>query len=357
MINSFWKNRKVFITGHTGFKGAWLCIWLKNMGAEVTGYSIDTPTVPALFEICNVENNMNSFTGDIKDTELIYKTMKSAQPQVVFHLAAQSLVRESYKNPSYTYGTNVMGTVNLFEAIRRCDSVRVVINVTTDKCYLNKESIWGYRENDRLGGYDPYSCSKACSELITESYVNSFFNPENYDRHGVAIATARAGNVIGGGDFSVDRLVPDCVRAAIKNEKVIIRNPYAVRPWQHVLEPLGGYINLAERLYMEGVKYNGAWNFGPNEDNEKNVQYIVNKLCSLWGSKACYELERELNPHETCYLRLDSSKARQLLGFKMKWNIDKALNEVVSWTKEFLSNESNIYNVCLSQIKEYERDD
>lgn len=350
----FYNGKNVLITGHTGFKGSWLTSWLIKLGANVTGYALNPPTNPSMFELCEVDKRIRSIIGDVRDRESLSKTINNCKPDIIFHLAAQPLVRTSYNDPVYTYETNVMGTVNLLESVRDSSSVRVVINITTDKCYKNKEAFWGYREYDRLGGYEPYSSSKACSELITESYRNSFFNLKEYNKHGVAIATARAGNVIGGGDFAKDRLIPDCIRSIINNEKILIRSPKAVRPWQHVLEPLRGYIMLAEKLYKEGEKYSGAWNFGPNEDNEKNVEYIVNRICSLWKGNSTYKIDKNNHPHETTYLKLDSYKARNLLNFRPKLNIDKTLEQVVKWTREYISNKENLYNFTIAQIDEYE---
>jgi len=354
LFNDFYKGKNVFITGHTGFKGSWLSIWLTRLGADITGYALNPPTNPSMFRLCKIDEKVNSIIGDIRDRDSLSKAIMDSRPEIVFHLAAQPLVKLSYEKPVETFETNIMGTVNLLESVRDCSSVRAVVNVTTDKCYENRESFWGYRENDRLGGYEPYSSSKACSELITESYRNSFFHPDNYDEHKVAIATARAGNVIGGGDFALDRLIPDCIRGIMANEKIYIRSPHAIRPWQHVLEPIAGYLNLGKKLYLEGSKYIGAWNFGPNECNEKNVEYIVSNICSLWGDNFSYETDIRHHPHETSYLKLDSYKARNLLGFNCKFSINKALEMVVDWTKEYIKNEENLYNFTLSQISEYE---
>ena len=352
MINySFWKNKKVFITGHSGFKGSWLCLWLHLLGAEVTGYALSPPTNPSLFQQCKIDKLVTSIISDVRDGEMLNKAMLTAAPEIVIHMAAQPLVRESYKNPVETYAINVMGTVNLLEAVRKCTTVRCVINVTTDKCYENKEWYWGYRENDSLGGYDPYSNSKACSELVTSSYRNSFFNPQDHS-HGVAVASARAGNVIGGGDWATDRLVPDCIRALLKEEKIVIRCPGAIRPWQHVLEPLGGYLTLAQKLYENGSQYADGWNFGPDDNDAKPVHWIVQELCDKWGENASYKIEQGENLHEANYLKLDCSKAKNELGWYSKWHLNQAIDKVIEWTKAYKEKE-DVREVCLQQIREY----
>lgn len=348
----FWNNKRVFITGHTGFKGSWLCLWLHWLGAEVTGYALNPPTNPSLFEQCQIDKLVNSIIGDVRDLELMTKSMLTAKPEIVIHMAAQPLVRESYKNPVGTYAVNVMGTVNLFEAVRNCGNVKAVINVTTDKCYENKEWVWGYRENEQLGGYDPYSNSKACSELVTSAYRNSFFNPAFYHHHGVAVASARAGNVIGGGDWAADRLVPDCIRALLKEETILIRSPGAIRPWQHVLEPLSGYLALAQKLYKNGPRYAQGWNFGPDDNDAKPVEWIVQKLCSKWGANAVYEIDRREHPHEANYLKLDCSKAKVELGWYPKWNLEQAIDKIIEWAKAY-KNIQDIREICLRQVKDY----
>ncbi len=355
MLNrSFWKNRKVFITGHTGFKGAWLSLWLHAWGARVFGYALDPPTNPSLYELCQIDQVIDSTTiADIRDGEALRKAFQMFLPEIVIHLAAQPLVRDSYNIPIETYAVNVMGIVNLCEAVRSCPSVRVVLNVTTDKCYENKEWVWGYRENDRLGGHDPYSSSKACSELVTAAYRNSYFHPDNYARHGVAVASARAGNVIGGGDWAADRLVPDCLQAILRGEKAIIRNPRAIRPWQHVLEPLGGYLLLAQKLYEAGPGFGGAWNFGPHDSDAVPVEQLVKNLCFKWGNDASYIVdEGQYPPHETNFLRLDCSKSRAMLGWRPHWNLDKALDMVIEWTSDFQGGK-DVKKGCLGQIDEY----
>jgi CDP-glucose 4,6-dehydratase len=348
----FWRNRKVFLTGHTGFKGSWLCLWFHLLRAEVTGYALNPPTVPSLFEICRIDQLVKSIHGDIRDTSHLEDSMRQADPEIVIHMAAQPLVRESYKNPVETYAINVMGTVNLFEAVRKCHHVKAVINVTSDKCYENKEWVWGYRENEPLGGYDPYSSSKACSELVSSSYLNSFFNPKNYAAHGLGVASARAGNVIGGGDWSADRLIPDCVRSLLKGEKIILRNPHAIRPWQHVLEPLSGYLMLGQDL-LKGPDFSGGWNFGPNDEDMKTVEWITQKICEKWGQDSSYGIDRGEHLHEANFLKLDCSKAKAQLGWCPRWNLEKAIDKVIEWTQAYRANK-NMPEVCLGQIVEYE---
>lgn len=352
----FWRGKKVFITGHTGFKGSWLCLWLKFLGAEITGFSLSPPTHPNLFELADIQSFTTTIAGDIRNRELLTYALIGADPEIIFHLAAEPIVSVSYQNPAETYETNVMGTVNLFEAIRKHaakkKTIKAVINVTSDKCYENKEWIWGYRENDPLGGYDPYSNSKACSELVTSSYRNSFFNPQNYENHEIAIASARAGNVIGGGDWAPNRLVPDCIRAILKDEKMKIRNPHAIRPWQHVLEPLSGYLLLAQKLYLEGAIYAEGWNFGPRDSDSKTVEWIVQTLYNKWGGQSEYHIETGSGHHEAHFLKLDSSKSKQKLGWSPRWDIDYAIEKVLEWTKAY-SKQECIEKVCLKQIKEY----
>jgi CDP-glucose 4,6-dehydratase len=352
MDSAFWHGKKVFITGHTGFKGSWLGLWLHKLGAEVTGYALNPPTTPSLFELCNVSGLVNSVIADIREKDKLAEAMLKARPEIVIHMAAQPLVRDSYKNPVETYEVNVMGTVNLFEAVRRCRDVKAVINVTTDKCYENKEWVWGYRENEPLGGYDPYSNSKACSELVTTAYRSSFFSPGDYTNHGVAIASARAGNIIGGGDWAIDRLVPDCIRALLVGEAVVIRNPHAIRPWQHVLEPLSGYLLLAKNLYQDGPQYAKAWNFGPDDSEAKPVEWIVNTLCKKWGQNASYQIDKGDHPHEARYLRLDSSRAKAELGWFPRWSLEKAIDRTLDWTQAYKKNE-DLRQRCFNEIKEY----
>lgn len=352
MVNTdFWNGRKVFVTGHTGFKGSWLCLWLSRMGAEITGYSLKPSTTPSLFGLCNIESLIKkNIFADIRDTIQLNAAMKDAQPEVVIHMAAQPLVRESYKNPFETYEVNVMGTVNLMEAIRNCKSVVAVVNVTTDKCYENKEWHWGYRENEPLGGHDPYSSSKACSELVTSAYRSSFLNSQ-IDGRIIAVASARAGNVIGGGDWAADRLIPDIVRSIMDDQKIIIRNPISIRPWQHVLEPLSGYLLLAEKLYQKGEKYASAWNFGPSDEDAKPVEWIVQEMCQKWPGSS-YEVDNASHPHEAQYLKLDCSKAKAELNWQPRWNLEHTLEKIMEWTRCYSNGESMV-EITLGQIEEY----
>jgi len=345
---AFWDHRKVFITGHTGFKASWLTLWLHSLGAVITGYALPPPTNPSLFVLCGIEELLTSIIADVRDQSALTEAVTKAQPEIVFHLAAQPLVRYSYINPVETFETNVMGTVNLLEAIRSCESVKAVVNITTDKCYQNNEWYWGYRENDPLGGYDPYSASKGCSEVVTSSYRNSFFNKGS----SVALASARAGNVIGGGDWAEDRLIPDCIKSLLKNDPILIRNPEAIRPWQHVLEPLNGYLMLAEQLHNSGSDFAEAWNFGPDDRDVKPVRWIVETLCRKWGGTATYNILTGEHPHEARYLKLECSKARQKLGWQPRWELQKALEKVIEWTVAY-KNGLDMRKVCLDQIRQY----
>jgi len=340
------------MTGHTGFKGSWLSLWLHSLGARVTGYALDPPTDPSLFRLCGIEKIMHSVISDIRDRDALNNAISGSSPEIVIHMAAQPLVRASYKSPADTYEINVMGTVNLFEAIRNCGTVKAVINVTSDKCYENREWVWGYRENEPLGGLDPYSSSKACSELVTSAYRNSFFHPDKYSAHVVGLASARAGNVIGGGDWAFDRLVPDCIRALLQGEKIVLRNPRSVRPWQHVLEPLAGYLMLAERLYKNGPDFSGAWNFGPDYRDAKPVEWLAARVCSAWGGNASYAVHETEQPHEAHYLRLDASKAGTFLGWRPRWDLDKAVALIIGWTRAYAEGR-DVKDVCLKQIGEY----
>lgn len=346
--SSFWNGKKVFLTGHTGFKGAWLSIWLNELGADILGYALEPNTTPSLYRLANVETKIKSVIGDIRNFEFLKETMVSFAPDIVIHLAAQPLVRESYENPTDTYSINVMGTVNVLESVRHCKSVKAVVNVTTDKVYENKELTRGYHENDVLGGFDPYSNSKACSELVTSSYIRSFFNTDKYAEHGVAIATARAGNVIGGGDWAKDRLIPDTIRSIENNEPIIIRNPNAIRPWQHVLEPLSGYLMLAEKLYSSGCNYNGAWNFGPNIQDARSVQWVVNEIKEYFRNYKNEIIYEKSNLHETNQLKLDCSYAIDKLGWKPVWDIE----ETIMHTTEWYNNEDKLI-WCKKQIALY----
>lgn len=352
---AFWRGRKVFITGHTGFKGSWLCLWLHAMGAQVVGYALNPPTVPSLFELAGIDRLLTAdLRADVRDIERLTDAVCQTAPEVVFHMAAQPLVRESYRTPVETYSTNVMGTVHLLEAVRRCPSVRAVVNVTTDKCYENREWSWGYRENEPMGGFDPYSSSKGCSELATAAWRRSFFPAERYTQHGVALASARAGNVIGGGDWAVDRLIPDCLRALVAGEEIVIRSPQAIRPWQHVLEPLSGYLMLAQQLVENGARYAESWNFGPLDEDARPVEWIVRELCDLWGSAADYRIDAGNHPHEAHYLKLDISKSRADLCWRPRWGLKKALKSIVAWTHVCMDG-GDIVKVCWQQIEDYQQ--
>lgn len=327
----FWQGKRVFLTGHTGFKGGWLSLWLQNLGAEVTGYALNPPTNPSLFAVAQVGVEMRSIIADIRDLPALRCAMDKAQPEIVFHLAAQPLVWESYRQPVETYATNVMGTAHLLEAVRQVGGIRSVVIITSDKCYENREQPWGYREDEAMGGYDPYSSSKGCAELVTAAWRRSFFNPDDYEKHGVAVASARAGNVIGGGDWAADRLIPDLIRALQAGEPMRIRQPTAIRPWQHVLEPLRGYLLLAERLWTEGPAYAEGWNFGPDEADARSVRWLAEHLAVAWGTGATWCSDAQPHPHEAHYLRLDCAKAHQRLGWQPRWNLARALAETVTW--------------------------
>ena len=353
MSSSFWAGKHIFLTGHTGFKGSWLSLWLQSLGAEVTGYALEPPTSPSLFEIANVGKGMHSVIGDIRDLDSLKKTMKEANPDILIHMAAQPLVRYSYINPVETYATNIMGTVHVLEAARENKNIKAILNVTSDKCYDNKEVNRGYKEHEPMGGFDPYSNSKGCAELVTSAYRNSFFNIAKYEEHGVALATARAGNVIGGGDWAEDRLIPDFMRAIQAKQKVSIRNPHAIRPWQHVLEPLYGYMMLCQKLYEEGSHFSESFNFGPDEKDAKNVEWIAGHLVKTWGEGAAYEIASNASSlHEAHFLKLDCTKAHQKLGWQPKWNINIALDKICEWNKA-LTNGENMYLHSLNDIKMY----
>ncbi len=329
---AFYNGKRVLVTGHTGFKGSWLCKMLSNAGAHVTGYSQEPPTRPSLFEIANISSDITSIIGDIRDYSSLKAAFDESRPEIVLHLAAQPIVRESYKNPVYTYETNVMGTVNVLECVRNSPCVKSFLNVTTDKVYLNKEWSWGYRENEELDGYDPYSNSKSCSELVTHSYKNSFFSDGK-----VAISTARAGNVIGGGDFANDRIIPDCVRAAIKHEDIIVRNPFSTRPYQHVLEPLYAYLMIAAKQY-EDIGFSDYYNVGPDEVDCFQTGALVNLFVSKWGEGLKWINKYDGGPHEANFLKLDCSKLKTTFGWRPHWNLDWAIEKTVEWTKCWLSN-------------------
>lgn len=352
MFSTFWQNKRVFVTGHTGFKGSWLCLWLKELGAIVQGYSLSIPTEPSLYVEAQLDKAISSRLADIRDTESLRLSMQQFQPEIVFHLAAQALVRLSYESPLETYSTNVMGTASLFEAIRTVPSVRAVINVTSDKCYENNEWYWGYRETDGMGGFDPYSSSKGCAELVTSAYRRSFFHPEHYEKHQCAIASARAGNVIGGGDWAVDRLIPDILRACAREEKIVIRNPAAVRPWQHVLEPLSGYLKLAEHLYQYGCAFDGGWNFGPKENNAQPVKTLVEYIAKNWDNHVAYEIDGSSQPHEAGFLKLDCSKARQQLNWQAIWDLEQTLERTINWHQAWLQ-QMNMYEYSRKEIIDY----
>ncbi len=355
MEASFWRGRRVFLTGHTGFKGSWLSLWLQHLGAELTGFALEPPTTPSLFEVAHVAQGMNSIIGDIRDAESLSNAMRQARPEVVIHMAAQPLVRYSYAHPVETYATNVMGTVHLLEAVRAVDTVRAVVVVTSDKCYENREWVWGYRESEPMGGFDPYSSSKGCAELVTSAYRNSYFDSAKYSEHGVALATVRAGNVIGGGDWAQDRLIPDIMRAIENRAPVQIRSPHAVRPWQHVLEPLDGYLILAEFLVRQGSVFAEGWNFGPADDDARPVQWIVERLVSFWGDGANWELDAAPRPHEASYLKLDCSKAHTRLDWQPRWRLESALQRIVEWHQAYFQC-ADMHKFTLKQIEERQRE-
>ena len=355
MFNNVFKNKIVLVTGHTGFKGSWLCIWLKELGANVVGYALEPYTERDNFVVSGLKDKVSHIIGDIRDYQNLTKVFKKYQPEFVFHLAAQPIVRESYTNPKETYDINIGGTVNVLECCRLSDSVRVIVNVTSDKCYENKEWIWGYRENDPMGGYDPYSSSKGCSELVTAAYRQSFFGPTtsqllNFSTS-VALSSARAGNVIGGGDWQKDRIVPDCIRALESNKPIEIRNPNATRPWQHVLEPLSGYLLLASKMYEKPQKFCGAWNFGPNYDSIIPVCEVADKVVAQWGSGSWIDLSNENSPHEAKLLSLDISKAKSYLKWIPLWDTEKAIEKTVDWYKEYRKKDP--YRICVNQIEEF----
>jgi CDP-glucose 4,6-dehydratase len=348
-----WQGKRVFLTGHTGFKGGWLALWLARLGAEVRGYALDPATDPNLFTAARVGAIVDDLRGDIRDAATLQSAMRSFAPEVVFHLAAQPLVRASYDDPILTYETNVIGTARVLDAIRRSSSVRAVVCVTSDKCYDNKEWPWGYRESDPLGGYDPYSSSKACAELVSAAYRQSYFPVAKLSEHGVALATARAGNVIGGGDWSADRLIPDLVRGFLSGQPVRIRRPNAIRPWQHVLEPLHGYIRLAEQLLARDPRFATAYNFGPSDDDARPVAWIAEKMTGFWGNGAKWVLDADPGAHEAGYLKLDASRARADLGWTPHLRLETALEWLVQWTRAWHSG-ADMHAFTLAQIEAYE---
>lgn len=347
---NFWNNKRVFITGHSGFKGSWLSFWLSNLGAKVKGYALKPNTAPNLFNILKIDSKIESTFGDIVDYENLRKNLLEFKPEIIFHMAAQPLVRYSYLNPIETYKTNVIGTANILNILRELDSVKAFLNVTTDKCYENLEWIWPYRETDRLGGHDPYSNSKACSELVTSAFYNSYFK----DKTSLGVATARAGNVIGGGDWSLDRLIPDFIRSVSKNETITIRNPNAIRPWQHVLDPLSGYILLAEKLYDEREYFSEAWNFAPSGDKFFTVEMIINKICNAWGANSKYQIKEDNNLHEAGLLSLDPSKAIFKLKWKPKLDVNDSVEKTINWYKNYYEN-NNMEKFTIEQIESYLR--
>lgn len=347
---TFFKNKKVLITGHTGFKGSWMCKLLQMAGADVTGYALCPPTEPSLFEMCHISDHMNSIEGDIRDLEHLKRVFDEVRPEIVIHMAAQPIVRESYKNPVYTYETNVMGTVNVLECVRLTESVKSFVNVTTDKVYKNKEWEWGYREIEELNGFDPYSNSKSCSELVTESYKNSFFSERD-----IAITTCRAGNVIGGGDFAIDRIIPDCVRAVESKTEIIVRNPYSIRPYQHVLEPIAAYLMIAKEQY-ENKALAGNYNVGPNETDCWNTGELVDLFCSEWERQTGYHVtwknEYDGGPHEASFLKLDCSKIKSVFKWKPKWNVKETMTRIVEWSDCYLKH-GDVVSCMEKQIREF----
>jgi CDP-glucose 4,6-dehydratase len=339
----FWRGKQVFVTGHTGFKGTWLCLLLERLGAHVSGYALEPPSSPSLFQLAGVADRIDSVHGDIRDFDKLHQTIRERRPEIVIHMAAQALVRRSYRDPIENYSTNVMGTVHLLEAVRRVGSPRVVINVTSDKCYQNREMIWGYRETDAMGGHDPYSSSKGCAELVADAYRNSYFTPKQGESLPI-LCSVRAGNVIGGGDWAEDRLIPDCIRSLSKNEAVLIRSPHAIRPWQLVLEPLEGYLTLAEKAWDGGSEYAGGWNFGPRDSDAQPVRQIVERIVSLWGPGARWTLSDGPHPHEAHYLKLDCTKSRAKLDWEARTNLALALDWIVDWYRD-VGRGKNAYHV------------
>jgi CDP-glucose 4,6-dehydratase len=354
MLNrSFWKGRKVFVTGHTGFKGSWLSLWLESLGANVTGYALAPPTQPSLFEQAKIAGAIRSIQGDVRDFSRLQGAIVECRPEVIIHMAAQSVVRRGYQDPVETYSSNVMGTVHVLEAVRQSKQPCVVVSVTSDKCYENREWVWGYRENEPMGGHDPYSNSKGCAELVTAAYRESFFPAGSLERHGIAVASARAGNAIGGGDWTTDQLIPDLMRAFLAGQPCFIRNPLAIRPWQFVLEPLRGYLMLAERLAADGADYASAWNFGPDEADAKPVAWIADKVASSWGAPALWTQDTAAHPPEARFLKLDASKAKSCLGWRPVLSLDSALDWIVEWYRAFEAG-TDVRCLTRAQIERYE---
>ncbi|MGP8321441.1 MAG: CDP-glucose 4,6-dehydratase [Methanosarcinaceae archaeon] len=354
-LQGAYKGKRILITGHTGFKGSWLSLWLKELGADVIGYALEPPTKPNLFEALSLDEKITHIIGDVRDEERLFSVFEKYQPEFVFHLAAQPLVRLSYKEPKLTYETNVMGTVNVLEAVRKTKKVRVCIIVTSDKCYENREWVYGYRETDPVGGYDPYSSSKGCAELVTAAYRMSFFNPDDYgEKHNVALSSVRAGNVIGGGDWGEDRIISDCIRSLSQNKAIVIRNPQATRPWQYVLEPLSGYLLLGALMYGDGVKYSSAWNFGPNDESIITVGELVKLVIKYWSSGSC--VTDALNhPHEASLLKLDASKAKVMLGWKPIYGVYEAVEKTINWYKNFYNGirKEELYEITVKEIMDF----
>ncbi len=346
---AFWKGKRVFLTGHTGFKGSWLSLWLSSLGAEVKGYALNPPTTPSLFDEASIKSIIDSQIGDIRDQDTIHESMTAFNPDILIHMAAQSLVRHSYDAPIETYEVNVIGTAKVLEVARSCSNLKAVVNITTDKCYENDGRTKGYKEDDPMGGHDPYSSSKGCSELVASAYRRSFLQEQD-----IGLASVRAGNVIGGGDWADDRLIPDILRSFEKGESVVIRNPKATRPWQHVLEPLSGYLILAEKLYKNQKEYAEGWNFGPNEKDVKPVSWIMDKMISKWPASS-WELDQNSNPHEADFLKLDISKVKSKLGWKPIWGLSHTLEKIIGWHKAWLDKE-DMQTICLAEIEEYTKD-
>jgi CDP-glucose 4,6-dehydratase len=355
MNSAFWQKKRVLVTGHTGFKGSWLSLWLQMMGAQVIGYSLSPPTSPSLFQVARVADDMHSIIGDIRDLNRLQSVISEHRPEIVFHLAAQAIVRDSYKDPLDTFDTNIMGTAKVLEAIRRAEGIRAAVMITSDKCYENREWHWGYREIDPLGGFDPYSSSKGCAELVTSAYRRSFFDDCDDNQTGTtAISSARAGNVIGGGDWGTDRLVPDILKSFMAKETVIIRNPTAIRPWQFVLEPLRGYLMLAEGLCSDRRRFSSAWNFGPDDQSAKPVQWIVSRLARMWGEGAAWRHEQAVHPHEAHYLKLDCSKANAQLSWQPLIDLHHTLELIVQWYRLYHDGAADMHAETCRQIKLYD---